>query len=124
MPALVVASLLALLLPAQEGPKTLPDGNWGGNHVGIEVDAKGVRFEFDCAHGTTDSIRVGKDGSFEVSGTSCGNGRAHPAGGRLRRARAVLGPHRGRHDDVDGETTSPAETIRTYTPSAAGSPSP
>jgi len=116
MLALVVAAFLALLLPAQEGPKTLPEGNWGGEHVGIEVDAKGVRFEFDCAHGTTGSIRLAEDGRFDAAGTFVRErpGPARPDGDRGDAAR-YSGRIEGDAMTLTVETTNPAETIGAYT---------
>ena len=116
MAAFVMASLLALLLPAQEGPRTLPDGNWGGKHVGMEVDAKGVRFEFDCAHGTTATIRLAEDGRFDVAGTFVRErpGPTRPEGDRGEAAR-YSGRIEGDSMTLTVETTNPAETIGTYT---------
>lgn len=116
MPALVVASLLALLLPAQDPGKALPDSNWGGNHVGIEVDAKEVRFEFDCAHGTAPAIRLAEDGRFDVAGTFVRErpGPTRPEGDRGEAAR-YSGRIEGDTMTLTVETTNPAETIGTYT---------
>jgi hypothetical protein len=116
MPALVVASLLALLVSPQDAGKTFPDGKWGGDHVGIEVDAKGVRFEFDCAHGTTAAIRFAGDGGFDVAGTFVRErpGPTRPEGDRNEAAR-YSGRIEGDTMTLTVETTNPAETIGTYT---------
>lgn len=43
---------------------------WGGEHIGLELDANRGKVELDCAHGTIDeAIIPGADGSFSVRGT-------------------------------------------------------
>ena len=60
-------------LPSDDPPKssrTLPPGNWGGNHVGLRVTERGARLEFDCAHGAIDEpIAVDEKGTFDSHGT-------------------------------------------------------
>jgi hypothetical protein len=47
----------------------VPDGDWGGEHVALTVDAAGARVEFDCAHGAlTAPLKLDAKGSFDVPG--------------------------------------------------------
>ncbi len=70
-------SVLALLLAAgaaacsshAPSPSVLPSGQWGGDHVRLDVTASSTTIEFDCAHGSVDgpwSLRG--DGSFDENG--------------------------------------------------------
>lgn len=48
----------------------VPLGEWGGEHIRLELTAGGGEVEFDCAHGTLAHKPVlDKNGRFEVSGT-------------------------------------------------------
>ena len=43
---------------------------WGGNHVELEMTARGATLEFDCARGALDSsLRPDDKGNFVVKGT-------------------------------------------------------
>ena len=43
--------------------------SWGGMHVRADVEAEGVSFEFDCAHGAADGpLAPGRDGRFDLTG--------------------------------------------------------
>lgn len=56
--------------PIAPGQQRLPTGQWGGQHVGMEVSDSGAQLEFDCAHGGIDeAIVLSKDGRFDVKGT-------------------------------------------------------
>ena len=61
--------------PAAEDEKravsaSLPPGNWGGDHAGLQVTEKGARLELDCAHGSIEGpIALDAQGSFDVPGT-------------------------------------------------------
>jgi len=45
-------------------------GQWGGDHVTMEVTATGATLEFDCAHARIDEpITVDRNGRFSVRGT-------------------------------------------------------
>lgn len=45
-------------------------GRWGGEHVGVELDADGGRIEYDCAAGTiAGPIVPGRGGQFSASGS-------------------------------------------------------
>src|SRR4030095_8009867 len=47
----------------------VPEGDWGGEHVSLTVDAKGARVELDCAHGTaTAALTLDGEGRFDVPG--------------------------------------------------------
>lgn len=44
-------------------------GNWGGDHISLELDARGGRVEYDCAHGALDAqITLDAQGRFRVAG--------------------------------------------------------
>jgi hypothetical protein len=50
--------------------KTVTKGNWGGDHIVMEVNGKGAEVDFDCAHGQiAQPIRSDKHGRFKVPGT-------------------------------------------------------
>jgi hypothetical protein len=65
----------------------IPDGNWGGERIGLSVDQTGVSFLFDCAGGRVDHASTrDASGNFDVGGTYVGGGNAmnadhspHPA---------------------------------------------
>jgi hypothetical protein len=47
----------------------VPEGAWGGDHVGLVVGAAGAAVDLDCAHGEiTVPLRLGADGSFRLPG--------------------------------------------------------
>jgi hypothetical protein len=51
-------------------PERVPDGNWGGEHVGMVVTDTGATLEYDCAEGrVTGPLRLESDGSFTWVGT-------------------------------------------------------
>ena len=44
-------------------------GNWGGEHIAMEVTDGGATIEYDCAHGRiTERIAPAADGKFEAKG--------------------------------------------------------
>ena len=48
----------------------LPTGMWGGQHVRLDVTARGARVEFDCAHGTLEGpVTLDAGQRFDVRGT-------------------------------------------------------
>ena len=54
-----------------EKPRTRPltTGTWGGQHIRMEVTARGVSIEYDCAHATIDKrIALDRNGRFDVAG--------------------------------------------------------
>lgn len=51
-------------------PQRIPPGNWGGEHISLQVTESGGSVEFDCAHGTLEQkIVLDAQGRFEVAGT-------------------------------------------------------
>jgi hypothetical protein len=47
----------------------VPAGNWGGEHVSMEVTNSGATLEFDCAHGSVpEPLTLDADGRFDRSG--------------------------------------------------------
>ncbi|HEX8220471.1 MAG TPA: hypothetical protein VF914_14840 [Chloroflexia bacterium] len=51
------------------GATTLPEGNWGGEHLAINVSATGMHIEFDCAHASFEGPISVVNGAFEAPGT-------------------------------------------------------
>lgn len=89
--ALVVLFVAGLMLGCSSEStaplERIPDGNWGGERIGLSVDQTGVFFLFDCAGGRVDHpITLDASGNFDVLGTYVGAGNAmnadhspHPA---------------------------------------------
>lgn len=64
--ALIAFSILAVSVTMDD----LPTGNWGGQHISLEVTGTGGKLEFDCARGEINSkIVLDKQRRFSVSGT-------------------------------------------------------
>ena len=59
-----------LPLPASEGrARSLPVGQWGGEHISLDVTGRGATVEYDCAHATiARRITIDRHGRFDVSG--------------------------------------------------------
>ena len=55
--------------PVNSDTQRVPEGKWGGQHVRLEVSAKGADFEFDCAHGRLDGPLNLSQGRFAATGT-------------------------------------------------------
>ena len=48
----------------------IPLGNWGGEHISLQLTAQGGTVEFDCAHGTiARKLVLDRSGRFDVPGT-------------------------------------------------------
>ena len=48
----------------------IPAGDWGGEHIRIEVGAKSATIEYDCAHGVIEGpLDVDSAGRFNLRGT-------------------------------------------------------
>ena len=44
-------------------------GNWGGNHVSMEVTDEGAQLDYDCAHGTiSEPLKTDSQGRFSAKG--------------------------------------------------------
>jgi hypothetical protein len=64
-----LAAFVMLACPV-DIPSAVPDGNWGGEHIGIVVSDTGATIEYDCATGTIDEpLRLDASGSFDWHGT-------------------------------------------------------
>jgi hypothetical protein len=76
--ALVVvaaASMLGCSSGSTAPLERIPEGNWGGERIGLFVDQTSVTFLFDCAGGRVDHpITLDANGSFDVVGTYTGAG--------------------------------------------------
>jgi hypothetical protein len=47
----------------------VPEGTWGGEHVGLLVGPAGAAVDLDCAHGEiTAPMRLDPDGGFDLPG--------------------------------------------------------
>jgi hypothetical protein len=45
-------------------------GEWGGEHIGLQVNEAGAEIEFDCANGKINQrITLDKNGKFDLTGT-------------------------------------------------------
>lgn len=65
---LLVVSALAAACDSG-GLGRVPDGPWGGEHVGLVVRAIGATVSLDCAHGEiTVPLRLDSDGRFSLPG--------------------------------------------------------
>lgn len=63
-------ALMADLSTTESGTKSLPLGQWGGQHISIDVTARGAAVEYDCAHATiVRRITIDRSGRFDVPGT-------------------------------------------------------
>jgi len=70
---LICLCLMPLVMTACGGESRpsglVPQGEWGGDHVGLVLDAAHGTLEFDCAHGTMQApIPVDREGAFNVTG--------------------------------------------------------
>ncbi len=49
--------------------ETVSIGNWGGQHVRLEVTRSGAQLDFDCARATiSKALVLDRDGNFDVEG--------------------------------------------------------
>jgi hypothetical protein len=56
--------------PVGPGQNRVPAGQWGGQHVGMEVTDSGAELEFDCAHGRiVEPLALDASGRFDAKGT-------------------------------------------------------
>ncbi len=54
----------------QQAGTAVPEGSWGGVHIGMEVTDKNTAIEFDCAHGTiSEQLALDREGRFRAKGT-------------------------------------------------------
>ena len=103
----LLIGFLALFL-LQAGMQAVPqassvsEGSWGGEHMILEVSAKGAEIELDCAHGEiTQHLSLDRHGNFDVAGTF-----APEHGGPLLRDENTP-PKQARYSGhVDGNTMS------------------
>jgi hypothetical protein len=71
MRELRLAAIAALLAAACGGTRLerVPLGDWGGEHVGLTVEAAGATATFDCAHGQMqEPLLLDREGHFDVNG--------------------------------------------------------
>ena len=68
--AIVVVAVLSAGACADFPAGPLPNGQWGGEHVGLVVTSSGASVEYDCAHGTINvPIEIQDGGRFLATGT-------------------------------------------------------
>jgi hypothetical protein len=66
--ALPIATGLALAC-GESATDRVPEGSWGGEHVGLLVGPAGAAVDLDCAHGEiTAPMRLDPDGGFSLPG--------------------------------------------------------
>lgn len=84
------------------GTRVVAVGTWGGEHITLEVAAKGATAEYDCAHGTIDeALSLDGSGAFDAKGVHT---REH--GGPIRPGEAADN-HPARYTGkLDGTTLS------------------
>jgi len=64
------AALVASCTPTGADAAQVPTGTWAGDHVVMDVTARGATLEFDCAHGTIDApLTLNSASRFDVAGT-------------------------------------------------------
>jgi hypothetical protein len=64
----IVLSLPAT--PRMADQQRVANGQWGGQHVGMEVSDSGAHLEFDCARGRiAEPLMLNQSGVFDVKGT-------------------------------------------------------
>jgi hypothetical protein len=65
--ALIASSLF--LACGESAMDRVPEGSWGGEHVGLLVGPAGAAVDLDCAHGEiTAPMRLDDDGGFSLPG--------------------------------------------------------
>jgi hypothetical protein len=124
-PVLVLALLGASATCGKSPTGPVPPGNWGGQHIGMVVNADGATIEYDCARGTIDQTLLAADGMFTAIGTHI---REH--GGPVRDGETA-DKHPARYDGrTDGKTmtlevtlTDSGEKLGTFTLQRGSSPS-
>lgn len=95
----------------------VPDGVWGGEHLGIWVEKGRARVEYDCASGTIDEpLLLDRSGHFDVKGT---HHREHGGPVRIDEQRAgrparYIGSLDGQTLTITVRVTDPQETIGTF----------
>lgn len=120
--AFLVASFLGCGRGELAALDRAPEGEWGGDHVALRVDATGADFELDCAHGRIESpLRLDADGRFEAAGFYVAEGGPTPED-PVREAAAFAGRTDGRRLSFSirledrGETLGPFEVYRGRAP--------
>jgi hypothetical protein len=67
--SVLAAASLAIACGGGGALDRVPEGDWGGEHVALTVEATGARVEFDCAHGAaTAGLSLDGEGRFDVPG--------------------------------------------------------
>lgn len=103
-----------------EKPRTrpLPTGTWGGQHISLEVTARQVSIEYDCAHATIDKrIALDRNGRFDVSGMHFSERGGPVRRGSQRRGYAVrfVGEVKGKEMTLTVTRSETNESIGTFT---------
>jgi len=73
IPPRALAAVFAVLLSAAscpfDTPTRVPNGDWGGDHIGMIVTDTGATIEYDCAAGViTEPLLLGAQGEFAWKG--------------------------------------------------------
>ena len=102
----------------QAAGTTVPEGIWGGVHIGMEVAGKSTAVEYDCAHGMiSERLVLDGEGRFRARGTYV---REH--GGPVREGETPASHPASYSGNVSGKTmtltvtlTDSSESIGTFT---------
>jgi len=67
---LVLLALLTSVAAGTQKMQRIATGEWGGQHIAIQVGAKSATIEYDCASGVIEGpLVVDTDGHFNLRGT-------------------------------------------------------
>jgi hypothetical protein len=92
--------------------------SWGGAHARADVEAEGVNFEFDCAHGAADGpLALGSDGRFDLKGYFVAErgGPVRAGEEEKRRPARYSGRVEGETMTLDVTLTESGDSIGTFT---------
>ena len=66
---IAIAPVVGVTCPNELIPDRVPNGTWGGTHLGLVVTDTGATIEYDCAAGTiTEPLRLDASGNFDWRG--------------------------------------------------------
>ncbi len=64
------AAVILLISVSGFAPAKPLTGNWGGQHISLQLTPKGGAVEWDCAHGELSGpVTLDKQGRFDIRGT-------------------------------------------------------
>lgn len=112
------------ILSAGEKVNHVAKGTWGGDHIGISVTDDGAKIEFDCAHGSIESlIPLDDNGGFDVTGVYVQEqGGPLRQGGQAERAAGYSGKVDGNHMSLTVKLKDAEKEIGKFTLELGKSP--